>query len=178
MGLLSEKNLTQIINFPIIQYPNSCLYYDAFTPLMLSVENSWNYPLFILLLENGANPNIYFPLQRSFPDIQTSSIPGLYYLLYSFCRDSDNIRYVEALLDYGADINFVDNHGNTALHLLMMDYSINLNSRETIFREMIVFLLSHGADEAIKNNDGKTALQVAYRGEQYNILFEEISSTR
>ncbi len=73
-----------------------------------------------------------------------------------------NKDYVDFLLQNGADINAVDEKGETILFSLALRYpdsqvSADYCSRK---RKLIPFLLSKGINIQHKNNDGKTVLQL------------------
>jgi ankyrin repeat protein len=61
------------------------------------------------------------------------------------------------LLDHGADINAVNNFGNTVLHAAFERMDWKGKSYDCI-----KMLLDHGADINVVNNSGKTVLDAAY----------------
>ena len=63
--------------------------------------------------------------------------------------EAGSVRGIQDELAKGADINYTDEGGFTALS----SAAINGN------RDVVLFLISRGADPTIKNQDGKTALQ-------------------
>jgi ankyrin repeat protein len=60
------------------------------------------------------------------------------------------------LLDHGADINAVDNSGNTVLHAAFESFD-GKNYK------CIKMLLDHGADINAVDNSGKTVLHAAFK---------------
>ena len=62
-----------------------------------------------------------------------------------------NLNKVEDLIDKGADINAMDNNGNTGLILVSW----------LGYKEIVELLINKGANINIKNNDGWTALILA-----------------
>jgi ankyrin repeat protein len=74
-----------------------------------------------------------------------------------------NYNYIKMLIDHGADINAVDNSGNTVLHAAIKT-EINKDN------DCIKMLLDHGADINAVDNSGKTMLHAAFEsfnGENY-----------
>lgn len=83
--------------------------------------------------------------------------PPLYYhniyifkALHKACGFGQN-ACVKKLIDCGAEVDLVDNKGNTGLHL----------ASQLGFDLVVKFLLSKGAKTDVKNSDGKTAAEVA-----------------
>jgi ankyrin repeat protein len=107
--------------------------------------------------------------------------------LIDAAEDGDN-RLVQELLDSGADINFRDRNGNTALMMasawgytkmgrLLLEKGADYNNRDIDGStplmiaayerdtEMVQLLLDKGADPNIRDNDGSTPLMIAaYEG--------------
>ena len=67
---------------------------------------------------------------------------------------------IEIILNKGADVNTINEHGNTALHRLFdsIDYE-NLDSHFEIIQELV----DNGADPKIVNDQNKTAINIAER---------------
>ncbi len=75
----------------------------------------------------------------------------------TYASSSGFIEIVELLLKHCADVNFVDNNGDTALLCASSQNYINI----------VKILLKHGADPNYKDHDGNTAL--IYSVIYYNI---------
>lgn len=73
---------------------------------------------------------------------------------------SGNIKCVETLLRYGADINAKDSLGRTVLHAVTSEQN----------NEMVDFLLTHQANPNIQDNDGCTALHIASTDKNEKII--------
>jgi len=69
-----------------------------------------------------------------------------------FAINDKNIKLLELLLKYGADINFKNKGGLTPLI-----YAVNFIQNKNI----VEFLLKHGADTKIKTHNNKSALDIA-----------------
>ncbi|TMW65175.1 hypothetical protein Poli38472_009342 [Pythium oligandrum] len=63
-------------------------------------------------------------------------------------KESDRLRIVQLLLDYGADVSPTDESGNTALHYATVGEHL----------DVVALLLSSGADPNVQNVYGDTAL--------------------
>ncbi|MFN7038981.1 MAG: ankyrin repeat domain-containing protein [Alphaproteobacteria bacterium] len=88
------------------------------------------------------------------------------FLIFAFKKSiyiSDNNKnmkpekIIEAIIDAGADVNYQDQDGNTALHIINTRYAFK---EEEIRR----FLIKRGANINIKNNNGEVA-QLGYAAE-------------
>lgn len=74
-------------------------------------------------------------------------------VLFYCCNFNDRVRLLELLIDNGADVNFVDRFGQTALY-----YACKHGNEKAV-----ACLIKHGADVNIKDNAGTTALNFALR---------------
>lgn len=123
-------------NFQIVRYLLSLnIYTDEKDRSLLLVSNRCNIEIAKLLLENGADPNVYDE------DDCTPLMIGLQF-------DS---KFAECILDYPIDINFRNKEGNTALMIASVENHISIVER----------LLKLGANPNIQNNKGYTALMLA-----------------
>ena len=115
-----------------------------YSPLVYA-SISGNAELIDLLLKHGANPNHVYYLG----DLrQTSLIAAVRHR---------RLEAVKALVAGGADVNFQNADGDTAIHLLV-GLEGHPSPRDKLF---IDYLLDHHADLTIKNNSGNTALDVS-----------------
>jgi ankyrin repeat protein len=122
-----------------------------------------------LLLENGADPRKLppvfpdegelFELVASFGVVPPEAADSreLVYL----CRGDrgGNLAEVKRLLDLGANVNFQDHKGKTALH----------RAARSGFAETMRILLDHGASVEIEDPDGETPLFDAVRSTIKNV---------
>eukprot|EP01045_Picozoa_sp_COSAG04_P008121 COSAG04_NODE_443_length_14310_cov_2.318275_2_plen_573_part_00 len=69
---------------------------------------------------------------------------------------------ITALLEWGADVNGVDDGGNTALHEAAKVGTGWESAPPRVELKIAQVLLDKGADQSKRNNDGKTALDVAH----------------
>ena len=136
------------------------------TPLWYAVGRGRNLGLAEYLLKRGSNPN-YCLFAAAF----NRDIPAIR-LLMRYGADVDDLSVVdlkenetpflgaikwshfdeaEELLKHGADVNFQDGNGMTALH-----YMLKKGSDKKHFR----MLIAHGARGDLKNKDGVTAAEL------------------
>lgn len=147
---------------------------------MRPLEYASSFECIKLLLEAGAEPNIFFestsgtPLQiasiRNHTDVvkillkygANPNIPNLNGLTAldhacHACNLRGDIDIIETLLAYGANINHQDASGFTVLHRAVMFGN----------KILVNIFLEHGADPLIKTNYGKTCIEMAaYYGHQ------------
>jgi ankyrin repeat protein len=102
-----------------------------------------------LLLENGANPNVKVPVEdERFSPKRLESFAPLHVAVAW-----NNKNLAELLINYKADINAVDSHGNTPLLLAL--------NRAKPEKDIVELLVNQGADVNIGNADGTTPLMSA-----------------
>jgi len=142
---------------------------------MRPLEYASSFECIKLLLEAGAEPNIFFestgstPLQiasiRQHTDVvkillkyganpnipNMNGLAALDHAVHAMNVCNGCVDIVEVLLAHGADVNHQDASGFTAFHRAVMFNNIIL----------VKLLLEHGADPLIKTNYDKTALEMA-----------------
>lgn len=171
----ADEDLLQLLlaNGSDVNARHEC--YPKMTPLHTAVSRR-NKPAVRLLLQNGANVNsdsdkgspLHIALKDGGLDISRLLLQHgadvhndlldrapLLTVLPSRIEYSDLRSVVELLLEYGADVNVVGAHGDTALCLsLQRDYAVITD-----------LLLAHGADVNSHAENGDTALLIAvYKG--------------
>ncbi|MBQ8671710.1 MAG: ankyrin repeat domain-containing protein [Alphaproteobacteria bacterium] len=82
-------------------------------------------------------------------------------LLMNLCKTGVDVKSLDMVVKYGADINAKDNNGRTALM-----YAVAFNPNP----EVVKYLLAHGADAKITDLQGKTALDYASDNEIIQLL--------
>lgn len=69
---------------------------------------------------------------------------------------------VDFLLNSGCDINYQNDYGKSALHLVAQLRSSDANPED--MNELMALLLSNGADADIRDNEGNKPLHNAVKG--------------
>lgn len=82
-------------------------------------------------------------------------------MLMNLCRTGADVKALDMVVKYGADINAQDNEGKTSL-MYAAEYNPHL--------DVIHYLLDNGADASIYDNDGKTALDYTTDNEIARLL--------
>lgn len=134
------------------------------TPLWYAISRGQNLVLAKHLLQRGSDPN--HCLWAAAHQDDTAAIK----LLVEHGADIDPVtedetpflsavkgshfRAAQALLEHGANVNFQDSHGRTALH-----YMLKKESDKRHFR----MLLRHGARGDLQNAEGHTAAEIMSR---------------
>jgi ankyrin repeat protein len=79
------------------------------------------------------------------------------------------------LLKHGADVDAVDDQGNTPLHEAAgQGMPVSMGSGDPDLAEVMDTLLRHGADPRLRNDDGQTPLELARaRGDRAVVLYLE-----
>lgn len=108
------------------KYGTTALYYAI-------DNNSASMEIVELLLKNNANPNVDT-------------------ILHIACRNQ-NLKIIKLLVENGADVNFIDNNGRTALF-----DAINAKNAN---KEIIRYLIANGADIHKEDNNGISPLSFA-----------------
>jgi ankyrin repeat protein len=147
--------------------PNTSDYEDRYTPLYYAVKYCNSpigkfedaFEILKMLLEAGCDPNI--GVYEEIP--QVSSVFSCWYIDGGITPVMMSIlpNVTQLLLDYGADLNYQDQYGRTALmlHSFFSNYDAN-DSEELLMKS----LLDNGARINITDNTGKTALHYAIWG--------------
>ena len=81
--------------------------------------------------------------------------------MMNLCKTGVDVKSLDMVVKYGADINAKDNNGRTALM-----YAVAFNPNP----EVVKYLLAHGADAKITDLQGKTALDYASDNEIIQLL--------
>lgn len=136
---------------------------DAFqaTPLWYAIARGQNLPLARLLLERGSTPehclwaaafaqnveaiDLLVRSGASLDPVTEDDTPFLFAIKWS--------RFVgaERMLRHGANVNFQNRKGLTALHLVL---------KKNSDRKHVEMLLRHGADPTLRSRDGKSPLDL------------------
>jgi ankyrin repeat protein len=145
------------------------------TPLWYAIARGRNLPLARLLLERGSSPenalwaaafaedvgaiDLLVRSGASLDPVAEDETPFLGAIKWS--------RFVgaERLLRHGANVNFENSKGLTALHLVL---------KKNSDRRHIEMLLRHGADPTIRSRDGKSPLDLV-RNRRDTTLFTLLS---
>jgi ankyrin repeat protein len=134
------------------------------TPLWYSISRGRNLPLARFLLEQGSTPE-YCLWAAGFADdveaidllvrhgarvdpVTEDETPFLGAIKWS------RFAAAERLLHHGADVNFQNSKGVTALHLVLKKDSAPRH---------VAMLLRHGADPTIRSKDGKSPIDLVSR---------------
>jgi len=178
LELLLKKGLN--IN-SVHKISEKCGFFPA-TPLWYAYTRGRNKRVFTYLLENGADPgNCMFAIAW-YDDVESA---GLFKQYGATIKDSagrdttflaafawKKFAMAEWFLKNGADVNFADDKGNTALF-----YALALKKKYG--PEDIKLLLKYGADPEKPNNEGLTPKVMAEKNRRREILslFEIQSKT-
>ena len=148
------------------------------TPLWYSISRGSNLPLARLLLKHGSTPenslwaaafaqnveaiDLLVRTGASLDPVAEDETPFLGAIKWS------RFTAAERLLQHGANVNFQNSKGVTALHMVL---------KKNSDRRYVEMLLRHGADPRLKARDGKTPLDlVAKRRDK--TYFNLLSGTR
>lgn len=126
------------------------------TPLLHAVRNNFE-NIAIKLIEAGANTNCY--AYSDYDDENNYDENGNYAKKYTpliLAAAGGNITIIEKLIEYGAEINFQNIVGETALMTAARNKNHNVMSTLTRL----------GSDANIKNKDGKTAFEIFLDNEE------------
>jgi uncharacterized protein len=131
------------------------------TPLWYSISRGKNLPLARLLLKHGSTPEnslwaAAFAENVEAIDLLVRSGAGLDPVTEDETPFLGAIKWsrfvgAERLLRHGANVNFQNSKGLTALHLVL---------KKNSDRRHVEMLLRHGADPAIRSRDGRSPLDI------------------
>ena len=124
---------------------------EGATPLLFAADRS-DVPLMRLLLELSANP-LLANAENTTPLLAAAGV-GTAEPLEEAGEENEALEAVNLLLDHGADINTVDNHGDTAMH----------GAAYNIYPLVVKLLADRGADPQVWKNPnkfGRTPLFIA-----------------
>jgi ankyrin repeat protein len=96
------------------------------------------------------NNRVLLELIRLGANIEAKSASGRT-ALFSACSRMNGLHNLSALLEHGANIDAVDNYGNTPL----------IQASSVSLKDECLLLIERGANLDIKNNEGKSALSCA-----------------
>jgi ankyrin repeat protein len=145
------------------------------TPLWYAIARGRNLPLARLLLKRGSTPenalwaaafaqdveaiDLLVRSGASLDPVTEDETPFLTAIKWS------RFAGAERMLHHGADVNFQNSKGLTALHLVL---------KKNSERRHILMLLRHGADPTLRSRDGKSPLDLV-RNRRDKTLFTLLS---
>jgi len=134
------------------------------TPLWYAISRGQNLPLARFLLKHGSTPenslwaaafadnveaiDLLVKSGASLDPVTEDETPFLGAIKWS------RFTAAERLLRHGANVNFQNSKGVTALHMVL---------KKNSDRKHVEMLLRHGADPTIRSKDGKTSLDLVAR---------------
>lgn len=152
----AKVNLRLDKGTPKVPNTSSRIESEGATPFLLAADRS-DIALMRLLLELGADPLL--PNVNNTTPLMAAAGLGTTEPLEEAGEESEALEAVKMLLDLGADINAVDNNGDTAMH----------GAAYGAYPKVVNLLAERGADPQIwkqKNKFGRTPLFIAegYQG--------------
>ena len=141
---------------PRVPSAGSAIKTEGSTPFLMAADRA-DLPLMRLLLELGADPLL--PNADNTTPLMAAAGLGTVNPLEEAGTEIESLEAVQLLLKLGADINAVDNNGDTAMH----------GAAYANFPAMVQLLADRGSDPRIwnrRNTEGRTPLFIAegYRG--------------
>jgi ankyrin repeat protein len=127
---------------------------EGATPMLFAADRS-DVPLMRLLLELGADPLI--PNSINMTPLMAAAGLGTKEPLEEAGEENEAVEAVALLLDHGADINGVDNNGDTAMH----------GAAYNNYPRVVQLLAERGADPKVWNTPDKAGRTPLYIAEGY-----------
>jgi uncharacterized protein len=147
----ANVNLRLATNAPRMPATSSMIATPGATPMLFAADRS-DVPLMRLLLELGADPLI--PNLNNTTPLMAAAGLGTKEAQEEAGEEPEAVDAVAMLLDHGADINGVDNDGNTAMH----------GAAYNQYPRVVNLLAERGADPKVwsrPNKSGRTPLFIA-----------------
>jgi len=138
------------------KYPgtSSLVATEGATPFLFAADRS-DVPLMRLLLQLGADPNL--PNFNNTTPLLAAAGVGTAEPLEEAGEENEALEAVKMLLDLGADINAVDNNGDTAMH----------GAAYNIYPLVVKLLADRGADPQVWKNPNKAGRTPLFIAEGY-----------
>jgi uncharacterized protein len=138
------------------KYPgtSSMIATEGATPFLFAADRS-DVPLMRLFLELGADPNL--PNFNNTTPLLAAAGVGTAEPLEEAGEEIEALEAVKMLLDLGADINAVDNNGDTAMH----------GAAYNIYPQVVKLLADRGADPQVWKNPNKAGRTPLFIAEGY-----------
>ena len=139
---------------PRMPATSSMIATEGATPMLFAADRS-DVPLMRLLLELGADPLL--PNANNTTPLMAAAGLGTKEALEEAGEESEALEAVTMLLDRGADVNGVDNNGDTAMH----------GAAYNNYPRVVNLLAAHGADPKIWNKPNKAGRTPLFIAEGY-----------
>ena len=139
---------------PRMPATSSMIATEGATPMLFAADRS-DVPLMRLLLELGADPLL--PNVNNTTPLMAAAGLGTKEALEEAGEESEALEAVTMLLDHGADVNGVDNNGDTAMH----------GAAYNNYPRVVNLLAERGADPKIWNKPNKAGRTPLFIAEGY-----------
>jgi ankyrin repeat protein len=150
----ADVNLRLPKGTPKMPATSSMIATEGATPILFAADRS-DVPLMRLLLELGADPLI--PNFNNTTPLMAAAGLGTKEALEEAGEENEAVDAVAMLLDHGADINGVDNNGDTAMH----------GAAYNQYPRVVNLLAERGADPKIWNKPNKAGRTPLFIAEGY-----------